>query len=129
MRRFRLVLPFLAALALVCSPLHSSATEEKTFTVPPGKRTVFEIELNSEKTVRGKFSASGGSGDDIECFIMDKENYENQRHNRSADIIWKSGRTTAGKFKLTLEEGTYYVIFSNTFSIVSEKVVTFELDY
>jgi hypothetical protein len=83
------------------------------FTVPEGGARVV-----------GRFRASGGSGNDIEVYILDEDAFENFRNGHRASTYYNSGRVTVGKINVHLEEeGTYYLVFSNTFSLFSNKVV------
>jgi hypothetical protein len=85
------------------------------FSVPSGA---------SSASVSGSFTASGGSGNDIEVYIMDSTAYINWQNGHSVSIIYDSGRLTTANFNIPLAAGTtYYIVYSNQFSILSSKNV------
>lgn len=75
--------------------------------------------------VDGNFSASGGSGNDIEVFLFDQDAFVNWQNNRSARAYYNSGRSTQGKIYagLPARAGTYYLVFNNNFSLITPKAV------
>jgi hypothetical protein len=85
------------------------------FDVPPGAANV---------NLQGSFIASGG-GDDIEAHIFSESDFMNWLNSRSAETYYSSGRVTAGKFHLNLpsDSGTYFLVFDNTFSLLTQKTV------
>src|SRR2546427_9414942 len=86
-----------------------------TLTVPSGATSV---------TVSGTFTASGGSGNDIEVLVMDQTNYVNWQNDHQANAYYDSGQVTTGTVSANLPGGgTYYLVYSNAFSTVSSKNV------
>lgn len=87
-----------------------------TFTVPPNANTV---------TVTGHFTATGGSGNDIECFILDEDGFVNFKNNHAANTYYNSGKVTTATIGATLPSipGTYYLVFNNNFSLITPKAV------
>jgi hypothetical protein len=82
--------------------------------------------------VSGSFSASGGSGNDIEVIIMDSTNFVNWQNGHSYNYYYDSGQETTGTISANLPAGTtYYLVYSNTFSLLSSKNVqtTVNLSY
>ena len=75
--------------------------------------------------VDGNFSASGGSGNDIEVYLFDQDAFVNWQNNRPARACYNSGRSTQGKIYAGLPPlaGTYFLIFNNNFSLITPKVV------
>jgi len=84
--------------------------------VPPGADNVH---------LRGNFSARGGIDDDIEACVFSDEEFMNWQNGQSAEILYRSGKVTAGKFDITLpsDSGTYYLVFDNTSSLFTQKTV------
>ncbi len=76
-------------------------------------------------SVSGSFTASGGSGNDIKIYVMDNTNYVNWQNGHSASTYYTSGQTTTGSISAQLPSGagTYYLVYDNTFSLLSTKNV------
>ncbi|MGC8622315.1 MAG: emp24/gp25L/p24 family protein [Caldisphaera sp.] len=74
----------------------------------------------------GSLTASGGSGNDVRVYVMDSTNYINWQNGHSASAYYTTGQETAFNINVGLPDGagTYYVVFDNTFSIISSKTVT-----
>lgn len=104
-----------------------------TITVPPGTYTRYSVYVSDameSPRLRGNFTASGGSGNDIRVYVMDAMNFVNWSNGHSATSLYSSGQTTTGAFNVELTEaGTYYVIYDNTFSVISSKRVTTRVDF
>lgn len=76
-------------------------------------------------TVSGHFEATGGAGNDIEVFILDNDAFVNWQNNHSVSTYFNSGKVTQGTIQSQLPQpGSYYLVFSNTFSVVSNKAIT-----
>jgi hypothetical protein len=81
----------------------------------------------TEPTITGTFSASGGGGNDIAAAIADETSYTNWINGHHAQVFWSTqGRETTGKFEVRLAPGTYYLAFSNRFSMFADKQVFLE---
>lgn len=98
------------------------------------------VKVNIDTTGRqnlrilGDFTAQGGSGNDIELLIVDERDFVNWQNSQEEAIqpLYRSGEVTTRDFETPLSEsGTYYIIFDNQFSLVSNKVVEaiFTLQY
>jgi hypothetical protein len=102
----------------------------EAFTVPAGKYKYFGTTISTRSEcaqIAGRFHAEGGSGNDIEVFILDGDQFENWRNGHSTPTYYNSGRVTVGKINVCLPSGTYNIIFSNTFSSVSNKAITADI--
>lgn len=74
--------------------------------------------------VQGAFTASGGTGNDIEVFVMDTVAFKNWQNNHAVRVYYDSGRLTASNFDVALPSGgEFCVVFSNRFSSFSKKIV------
>ena len=80
----------------------------------------------SKPRLEGTFSASGGSGNDIEVSVLDESQFANWQKRRAFDATFESGRVTDATLNVTVPESpaTYYLVFSNRFSLFSNKAVT-----
>lgn len=77
--------------------------------------------------VTGRFEAQGGSGNDIECIIVNEDGYVNLTNGHSVGSYYNSGKATVGTIKLNLGPGRYYIVFRNQ-AIFMNKAVTATLN-
>jgi hypothetical protein len=80
--------------------------------------------------IEGTFSATGRNND-IEVLLLEESQYLNWQNRHKFTAAYDSGRVTADKFKMALppEPATYYMIFSNRFSLISTKAVAAEVTF
>lgn len=81
----------------------------------------FSIENNA--TLTGDFTASGGSGNDIQVLLMNQDDYINWKNGHAARVYYNSEKITVGKIDVHLNPGTYYLVFSNRFGLLFGKKV------
>jgi hypothetical protein len=74
--------------------------------------------------IQGTFSATGANND-IEVFVLDESQFTNWQSRHAFKAAYSSGRVTSDTLnvELSAEPGTYFVVFSNRFSIISNKGV------
>jgi hypothetical protein len=87
----------------------------------------FNISTQSGLRVVGDFWASGGSGNDIEVMIVDEEGFKNFANKQGVRTYYNSGKLSIGNIDVRLKPGTYYIIFNNNFSLISNKTVIAEI--
>jgi hypothetical protein len=86
------------------------------FDVPSGATDV---------TVIGNFVASGGMGNDIKVYIMSSTDFVNWKNGHQASAYYNSGKVTTSNLNLSLPPGqSYYLVFDNSYSIISSKTVS-----
>jgi hypothetical protein len=75
--------------------------------------------------VQGHFTATGGTGNDIEVYMLNQEQFINWQNGHPTPTYYNSGRVTVGDIDATLpnDAGTYYLIFNNKFSLITPKAV------
>lgn len=78
--------------------------------------------------VSGNFRASGGGGNDVEVYITDENGFTNIKNGHSGNVWYDSGKITVGDIDVKLGPGTYYLVFSNTFSVFANKAVTSDIN-
>ncbi len=100
---------------------------EKAIAIGAREYWTLQIAPDKTETVNGRFQARGGSGNDVEVYILDEDGLENWKNGHSTPTYYNSGRKTVGTFNVTLNKGVYYLVISNTFSSVSSKAVTLKL--
>jgi zinc-ribbon domain len=106
---------------------------EKPSVIAPGQYLYVKFTVvQRAKNVRidGRFLASGGSGNDIEVFIVDEDGFLNFQNGHSAPTFYNSGKVTADTLNVQLPSTdaatapvTYYLVLSNSFSMLSNKAV------
>ena len=97
-------------------------------TVNAGYYEYYQVYVPSGATnvqIQGSFTASGGSGNDIVVLIMDSTNFINWQNGHQASAYYNSGELTTSSFDVPLPSGSgsYYLVYSNTFSVLSQKNV------
>ena len=123
-----------AALAQEPAPPHPVAETivDGAFTIRPAEYVFYKFTVPAdvtEVTVRGRFEASGASGNDVEVYVFDEDGYAKWQNGREARPYHASGRVTQANVeaKLPSHEGTYYLVFSNRFSVEANKAVTADM--
>lgn len=102
---------------------------DTAFTVKAGGYTYFQFSvLNADSTnvfVDGHFSATGGSGNDIEVFILNQDEFVNLQNGHQTATFYNSQRVTQNSINAVLPPGvgTYYLVFNNGFSLLTPKAV------
>lgn len=74
--------------------------------------------------IKGRFEAQGGTGNDIEMFVLDADGLENWKNGHTVNAFFNSGRLTVKSFDFMLGQGQYFVVFNNKFSWMTPKAVT-----
>jgi hypothetical protein len=79
--------------------------------------------------ISGHFSASGGSGNDIEVVIATEDEFANWINGHQARVFYSTqGRKTTDTFDVHLAPGMYYLAFNNRFSAITAKNVLLDVD-
>jgi hypothetical protein len=109
-------------------PLHTQTTGDKAITVPAGSTNSFIFEVPSgayNVSIKGRFSATGGSGNDIIGMLMTADDYENWRNGHTFQTLYNSGQVTQETVNVKLPDdgGKYYFVFNNKFSLLAPKAV------
>jgi len=102
---------------------------DKTFPVAAQQYVYYTIPLKAALThITGHFTAQGG-GNDIEVLVLDQDGFTNFSNRHNASTYYNSGGyVTTGSIDLRLPTGTYYVVFNNSRSILTNKVVTAKIE-
>lgn len=92
----------------------------------PFKVTVAPGSVNPR--VEGTFTASGANND-IEMMLLEASQFQNWQNRNKFTVAYQSGRVTADKLAIPLppQADTYYVVFSNRFSMISNKAVVADI--
>lgn len=97
---------------------------QQSFTVGAGRYSWFQFAVTGQNArVIGRFQATGGSGNDIEVFILGQDEFINFQSGHSVNTWFNSGRVTVSNIGIQIPPGRYYLVFSNTFSMVTPKAV------
>ena len=74
--------------------------------------------------VLGEFNVWGGAGNDIRFYALDQHNFEKFRTGSPYRALDESGQVSNYKFEIPItHSGKVYLVFDNTFSILSAKTV------
>jgi hypothetical protein len=86
-----------------------------TFVVPPNADIV---------AINGRFTATGGSGNDILCYILDDDGLVNFKNGHTVRTYYNSGKVTTAQIgAANLLSGTYYLVLDNRYSLITPKAV------
>ncbi|MFW9893590.1 MAG: hypothetical protein ACFFFO_15390, partial [Candidatus Thorarchaeota archaeon] len=89
---------------------------------------VYITDAESGGTIEGDFTVT--SGNDVEFFICDADNYDKWINGQSANVYQHRSRTTTYSFEFTIPtDDTWYVVFSNEYSIITSKHLEGYVDY
>ena len=108
--------------------IHKMSFGSGALTVAQGHSAYYKMTVPADATnvkLQGRFTATGGSGNDIIVSVMTEEAFINGRNGHGHDALWESDKVTVGDLDVTLPNGAgvYYLLFSNTFSLLSPKAV------
>jgi hypothetical protein len=105
--------------------------ESSSISIPPGSYYYIMLYLSSFSSkffLTISFKASGGAGNDIRCYVIDRTNFINWENGHQVYAIYDSGKVTAAYDTIYLKgSGTYYIVFDNTFSVFSSKTVYYSI--
>lgn len=99
------------------------------FIIAPGHYVYYTLAVPPRcvnVALNGNFSASGGGGNDVEVFLLDDDGFVNWQNGHQTPTFYNSGRVTQSTVDVQLPNNAkkYYLVFSNTFSLVSNKAIT-----
>lgn len=98
-----------------------------TLNAAQGMNWNFNVPANATNVrVEGTFTASGDSGNDVEVYVLNDDEFMNWRNGQSVNPLYKSGRRPRGTLHAALPAGagTYHLVFDNKFSPFTSKAVT-----
>jgi hypothetical protein len=100
--------------------VNASSSAYFTLAVPAGANNV---------RLQGRFSATGGSGNDVKVYLLSEDQYTNWQNGHSTPTFYNSDKVTVSDVNVTLpnDAGTYYLVFDNRFSLFSPKAVEEQL--
>ncbi len=112
------------------SPSWVTRTERlgsSAFTLAPGQYEYVEFTVapgTEDAVVIGHFVASGGGGNDVKVYVLTGDGFVNWTNHHAFREYYDSGQTTTGSLDVgPLPAGHYYLVYSNRFSVISNKAV------
>jgi hypothetical protein len=110
----------------IVKQLHTTTIANPSLTVNAMSSAYFKLDVPQGATsvqLHGNFTASGGMGNDIEVFVLPEADFVNWQNGHNAKTFYNSGKVTVGTLNVNLpaEAGTYYLVFNNKFSLLSQK--------
>jgi len=100
-----------------------------TYKVSPSTYQYIPFSIGCSATVNGAFSAYAALGDNIMVFVFDQSNFQKYQNGNAFTAYYESGKIASGSFVLNLNSGTYYIVLSNTYSVISTKNVNLQASY
>lgn len=112
-------------LSAIATSFGRTVIVNSAFTVKAGDAKYWNFRVGSNgANVVGRFRAEGGSGNDIKCLILDVDSFENWRNGHRVRTYYNSEKITVANININLPQGEYLLVFDNTFSGLSNKAVT-----
>ena len=99
-----------------------------------GARSYYDIYFYVESgmhgaRVAGRFSASGGGGNDILTAVMDDQAFINWKNGHDVTVLYSSGQITIADLNVPVSTGKgYHLVFDNQFSLLTSKKVSTEVN-
>jgi hypothetical protein len=141
MHRRLAVVAIVVCMASACYGKKTANTIPGPYLVEPIVNGSFIVEPRSYKPFKvvvapgavnprleGTFSASGANND-IEVLLLEASQFQNWEKRTKYTVAYQTGRVTAETLRMELpaEPGTYYIVFSNRFSLISNKAVVADI--
>jgi hypothetical protein len=110
---------------------HSASVVKSPVTVEPVHLMSYRFNVTPDMrnvTLVGHFTAQGGFGNDIRVLVVTEDDYLNWQNGHNARSFYDSKKVTAGTFDVRLPSSAvaYRLVFDNSFSLVTNKVVDVE---
>ena len=121
---------------LICVPLVSTEPKgrvliDKEIAVLRNDITKFHflVHENEKMQFKGSFRTSGGYNDDINLYVLTQQNYVRWYSKYDCEYALRINKKKDASFTVdALPEETYYFVFENFFSTISNKKVKFKLE-
>lgn len=129
--RAALAVALVTTLAVTAAPARAQGRVfpivASTFAVGAGRYSWNSFYLPSRARVTGRFRSEAGGG--VEVFVFDNDGFENWRSKAQYGLYYFSGKVVVGSIDLDLGPGNYHIVYSNTFSIFTNKVIRADIGY
>lgn len=113
--------------------LQTQSTGNVAFTVNAGSSQYYKFTVSAgafDVRLKGHFAATGGSGNDIQVALLTEDQYVNWQNGHENKTFYNGGKVTQDTFNVSLPSNatTYYLVFSNRFSVLTPKAVQANAD-
>lgn len=106
-------LPHTIPIVNSAATVNASSYAWYTFTVPEGATVPI---------LTGHFTATGGGGNDLICYVIDEDGLVNFKNGHPVRTYYNSGKLTTATIRAVLPgAGTYYLVFDNRYSLITPK--------
>jgi hypothetical protein len=107
---------------------HTDTISNPELSVNATGYSYFKLDIPSHATsvhFDGTFTASGGSGNDVEAYVLSEQDFLNWQNGHDSRSLYNSGKVTTATISVDLPDdaGVYYLVFNNRFSLFSPKTV------
>jgi LEA14-like dessication related protein len=100
---------------------------DSTYRIPAGTYYSIPLNLSCNARIQGVFVSSATLGDDIIVYVLNANQFNRFKDGLSTSTYYNSGKVETSTFDLWLDRGTYHVVLSNTYSLVSTKNVALKV--
>lgn len=126
---FRSTVPSVTVPRVMPSP-HTQLIANGAITIRAASYSYYKFFVPSGATnavVNGRFTATGGIGNDIEVYVLTEDGFVNFSNGHQTPTYYNSGKATQDSIRAVLPgSGTYYLVFNNNFSLITPKAVQLE---
>jgi hypothetical protein len=109
------------------TPSHIVQIANTPVTVTADRYYYYEFEVPPDvknAIVKGHFNTAGGTGEEIEAYILNKGDFENWWNGKQSQTFYHSGKVNRSTINARLPAGdVYYLLLNNQVSQASSKVV------
>jgi hypothetical protein len=122
------VLKLLISFSLFITPSSAIKNPDYIEVIVPGEAIFFPFDLTQNNILKIEFEVTDGGNKDVDFYILDSENYDKWNNSESFTyLVFRNRALYANINFIVPNNGTFYVIFSNSFSIITSKTV--EIDF
>jgi hypothetical protein len=105
---------------------HTTTMSNPNIDIKPLSFHYYKLDVPAGATsvlLHGDFTASGGLTNDIEVFVFPENDFVNWQNGHNAKTFYQSGKVTVGTVNVNLPAGTFYLVFSNKSSLLTQRNV------
>jgi hypothetical protein len=117
-------------IALFRSTYRATIADGREVTIPSESYVAWSFRIpNRTCQVTGRIVGTEGGNKDFAALLMDEDNFLNWKTNHQAQVFWQIGKVTVATIDATITGiGTYHLVVSNAFSLITGKKVTVQAD-
>jgi len=122
------LITFLVSLSFFILPSSAIDNPDYIEVITPGEAIFFPFILMQNEVLKIEFEVTDGGNKDVDFYILDSENYNKWENDTSFTyLVFRNRAVYANINFVAPDDDLFYIIFSNSFSIITSKTV--EIDF